>query len=145
MAVKPIPEGYHSVTPYLIVPGLAKLIEFMKQAFGAVEIERMEGPGGRIMHAEVRIGDSIIMMGEPMGEWTPMPTMLYLYMNDCDATYKRAIQAGATAAQEPADQFYGDRNAGVKDSSGNLWWLATHKEDVSLEELKRRAEAMGRK
>ena len=108
MAVKPIPEGYHSVTPYLIVPGLAKLIEFMKQAFGAVEIERMEGPGGRIMHAEVRIGDSIIMMGEPMGEWTPMPTMLYLYMNDCDAVYKCAIQAGATSAQEPADQFYGE-------------------------------------
>ena len=145
MTVKPIPDGYHSVTPYLIIPGLAKLIEFMKQAFGAVEIERMEGPGGRIMHAEVRIGDSMIMMGEPMGEWAPMPTMLYLYMNDCDAAYRRAIQAGATSAQEPANQFYGDRNAGVKDSSGNLWWIATHVEDVPPDELRRRAEAMSGK
>lgn len=141
MAVKPIPEGHHSVTPYLVVPGVAKLIDFLKRAFEAKEIHRTTRPDGTIMHAEVRIGDSMVMMGEARGEWKPMPGAIYLYVNDTDATYKRALRAGATSVMEPADQFYGDRNAGVKDPVGNHWWIATHKEDVPPEELAKRAEA----
>ena len=142
MAVKPIPDGYHSVTPYLIVQGVAKLIDFLKLAFEAKETERMLGPDGKIMHAQVRIGDSIVMMGEPTGDFKPMPGSIYLYVNDTDAIYKRALEAGATSFMEPADQFYGDRNAGVKDPSGNIWFIATRKEDVPPEELTRRAEAL---
>jgi PhnB protein len=143
MAVRPIPEGHHSVTPYLVVEGAARLLDFLKHAFGAEETSpRTSRPDGTIMHAEVRIGDSRVMLGEPMGEFKAMPASLYLYVNDCDAVYKRAMQAGAASVMEPADQFYGDRNAGVKDPSGNIWWVATHKEDVSPEEMKRRTEAM---
>ena len=141
MAVKPIPDGYHTVTPYLTVQGVPKLIDFLKQAFEAQELERMTQPDGTIGHAEVRIGDSVVMMGEARDEWKPMPSGIYLYVNDTDAVYKRALQAGATSIMEPADQFYGDRSAGVKDSSGNHWWIATHKEDVPPAELKKRAQA----
>ena len=141
MAVKPIPEGYHTVTPYLTVQGAAKLVDFLKQAFGAEEIFRTTGPDGTIRHAEVRIGDSVVMMAEPRGEWKPMPGAIYLYVNDTDAAYKRALQAGATSLMEPADQFYGDRSAGVKDPVGNHWWIATHIEDVPPAELAKREEA----
>lgn len=141
MAVNPVPDGYHTVTPYLIVEGVAKLIDFMTQAFGAKESHRTTLPDGSIMHAEVRIGDSAVMMGEAKGQWKPMPASLYLYVNDTDAVYQRALQAGASSIMEPADQFYGDRNAGVKDPSGNSWWIATHIEDVSPGELAKRAEA----
>jgi uncharacterized glyoxalase superfamily protein PhnB len=141
MAVNPIPEGYHTITPYLIVESAAKLIDFLKQAFDAQELHRMARPDGGIMHAEVRIGDSRIMMGEATGEWKPMPGSLYVYVNDTDTVYKRALQAGATSLMEPADQFYGDRNGGVKDPVGNMWWIATHKEDVPPEELAKRAES----
>jgi uncharacterized glyoxalase superfamily protein PhnB len=142
VAVKLIPDGYHSITPYLIVPGVARLLDFLKEAFGAEETHpRMTRPDGAVMHAEVRIGDSRLMMGEPGGNWTPMPGSLYLYVPDTDAVYRRALAAGATSLMEPADQFYGDRNAGVKDPSGNSWWIATHKEDVSHEEMVRRAQA----
>jgi len=143
MAVKPIPDGYHSVTPYLVVQGAAKLLDFLKQAFAAQELHRpMLRPDGTIMHAEVRVGDSVVMMGEPMGEHTPMPGSLYLYVPDVDAVYKRALQAGATSLTEPADQFYGDRSAGVTDPVGNRWWIATHKEDVAPEEIAQRAAAL---
>lgn len=141
MAVKAIPDGYHSVTPYLIVQGVPTLIDFMKHAFEAQEIERMTRPDGGIGHAEVKIGDSIVMMGEAGGERQPMPGMIYLYVNNIDVTYKRALQAGAVSIMEPMDQFYGDRSAGVKDPSGNQWWIATHKEDLSREELMKRAQA----
>jgi PhnB protein len=141
MAVKPIPDGFHSVTPFLTVPGVAKLLDFLKQAFEAQELHRMPRPDGTIMHAEVRIGDSLVMMGEPMGSSQPMFGSLYLYVHDVDAVYQRALQAGATSTSEPADQFYGDRSAGIKDPVGNQWWIATHKEDVPLEEIARRAEA----
>jgi PhnB protein len=141
MAVNRIPEGFHSVTPYLVVREVPKLLDFLKQAFDAQEIMRMPQPDGTIMHAEVRIGNSIIMMGEAQGEHKPMPAALYLYVNDADATYKRALQAGASSTMEPADQFYGDRHAGVTDPVGNLWWVATHIEDVPPDELARRAEA----
>jgi PhnB protein len=141
MAVKPIPDGYHSVTPYLVVQGVPTLIDFLKQAFDAQETMRMPRPDGAIMHAEVRIGDSAVMMGEAMGEFKPMAGSIHLYVEDTDATYQRALQAGATSVMEPVDQFYGDRSAGVKDPVGNHWWIATHIEDVSPGELARRAEA----
>jgi uncharacterized glyoxalase superfamily protein PhnB len=145
MTVKPIPDGFHSVTPYLLVPGVARLIDFLKEAFGATETHRSVGPDGHVMHAQVRIGDSVVMMGEPRGDWQPIPGSLYLYVHDTDATYRRALAAGGTSLMEPADQFYGDRNAGVKDPSGNSWWIATHIEDVSPEELDGRAQAFARK
>lgn len=141
MPVKPIPEGYHSVTPYLVVPGAGRLIEFLKEAFKAEEVERMSQPDGTVLHAEVRIGDSIIMMGEASDKFPAMPAAIYLYIPDVDAVYKRALAAGAASTMEPANQFYGDRNAGVKDPSGNLWWIATHVEDVPREEMAKRAAA----
>jgi uncharacterized glyoxalase superfamily protein PhnB len=140
MTVKPIPEGYHTVTPYLVVQGAAQLIDFLKQAFAAEEIQRMTRPDGSIGHAEVRIGDSRVMLGEAGGEFKPMPAMLHLYMEDADAVYQRALLAGATSLREPVDEFYGDRMAGVKDQFGNQWWIATHIEDVSPEEMVRRQE-----
>jgi PhnB protein len=143
MAVKPIPDRYHSVTPYLIAPGTARLIAFLEQAFGAVETERMTRPDGAIMHAEVRIGDSMVMLTDGSADWPAMPAALYLYVTDVDATYARALVAGATPVMAPVTQFYGDRHGGVKDPAGNIWWVATHVEDVSPEELKKRAEARG--
>ncbi len=141
MPVKPIPDGYHTVTPYLVVEGAAKLIDFMKQAFGAEERGRMGPPGGPVMHAEVHIGDSVIMLADAGGENPPIPAMIHLYVEDADATYQRALQAGATSLREPADQFYGDRSGGVRDAFGNQWWVATHVEDVSPEEMEKRAAA----
>jgi uncharacterized glyoxalase superfamily protein PhnB len=142
MPVKPVPDGYGTVTPYLVIPDVAKVIEFLKKAFDATEPHPAhKTPDGRIMHAEVQIGSSRIMMGEPMGEFTPMPAMLHLYVEDCDALYKRAVDAGATPVMEITDQFYGDRSGGVKDSAGNMWWISTHKEDVPPEEMEERAKA----
>jgi uncharacterized glyoxalase superfamily protein PhnB len=126
--------------PYLVVPGVARLIDFLTQAFGGeLAHPPHTRPDGTIMHAQVRIGDSRVMMGEPMGEFTAMPTSLYLYVEDADAVYAQALQAGGTSIMAPADQFYGDRHGGVRDPSGNIWWIATHIEDVSPEELERRA------
>ena len=145
MAVNPIPKGFHSVTPYLVVREVTKLLDFLKQVFKAQEIMRMPAPDGIIMHAEVRIGDSPIMMGEAQGEHKPMPGSIYVYVDDTDATYQRVLQAGATSLMEPADQFYGDRGASVVDPVGNHWWIATHIEDLPPEELARRAEAYMKK
>ncbi len=139
--VKPVPEGYHTVTPALTVQGTPKLIDFLKQAFDAKEIEVMKRPDGAIAHAEVRIGDSVVMMGEALGEAKPSPGSFYLYVADADATYKRAIRAGATSIRELRDEFYGDRNGAVRDPVGNSWWIGTRKENLSREELQRRAEA----
>jgi PhnB protein len=141
MSTKPIPDGYHSVTPYLIVKGADRLIDFVSQAFDAALIERMARADGTIGHAEVRVGDSVVMLSEARGEWKPMPAALYLYVPDTDATYRAALKAGAASVMEPADQFYGDRNAGVRDPVGNIWWIGTHQEDVPREELERRAAA----
>jgi PhnB protein len=117
------------------------LIEFLKQAFDAKLNMKMDGPGGRIMHAEMTIGDSRIMLGQPApGQETR--AMIHLYMPDADAFYARALAAGATSIREPADQFYGDRSAGVRDEFGNQWYIATHVEDLSQEEIERRMEAM---
>ena len=139
MAVKLIPDGYHAVTPYLAIKGAAQLIDFLKATFDAKEVEIMKRPDGSIHHAEVKIGDSIIMIGERGDSGPSTPGMLYIYVADCDATYKRALAAGATSLMAPADQFYGDRNAGVRDATGSSWWISQHLEDVSPEEMKRRA------
>jgi PhnB protein len=139
MAVKPIPEGYHSITPYLTVQGVSQMIDFLKQAFDAQEIHRLAGPDGKIMHAEIRIGDSPVMLGEARGEWKPTPTTLYLYVQDADAVYQRAVKAGSASLHAPTDQFYGDRTAAVTDSSGNMWHIATRIENLSQEEVVRRA------
>ena len=139
MPVKPIPEGYHTITPYLVCNGLNELIEFLKSAFGAIEKERHLSKTGRVMHAEVQIGDSIVMMGEAMEGFPPVQTSLYFYVEDTDSVYNKAIRAGGISLMEPANQFYGDRNAGVQDPSGNKWWIATHVEDVSAEEMERKS------
>jgi len=124
---KPIREGFSTVTPYLIVPGAAELIDFVKEAFGAEELFRGIGSAGGI-HAEVRIGDSMVMIGGG-GAWrgTPRPTGLHIYVKDADAVYERAMKAGGISLHKPADQPYGDREASVKDQSGNHWYIATHK------------------
>ncbi len=139
MAVKYIPEDYHTVTPYLVVTGAAKLIDFLKQVFDAKEVVRMAAPGGPVVHAELKIGDSMVMMGEAGGANPAMSAQLYVYVKDVDAVYKKALAAGATSLREPANQFYGDRNGGVKDAWGNHWGIATHVEDVPEAEMKKRA------
>ena len=141
MATKPVPDGYHTVTPYLVVDGGQKLIDFLKQAFGAKETFSMKGQGETIAHAEVQIGDSIIMISDAASEWKSRSSMLYLYVEDVDAVYKRALEAGATSVREPANQFYGDRSGGVTDPVGNYWGIATHVEDVPPDELAKRADA----
>ncbi len=128
--VKYIPEGHHTVSPYLVVSGVAQLIEFTKQVFEATEVYASKRPDGSVQHAEVRIGDSIVMMGEGGPGGKQFPGMLHLYMEDVDAIYQRAIQAGAKSVREPADQPYGDRSGGVEDAFGNQWWISTHIKDV---------------
>lgn len=145
MSVKPIPDGYNTATPYLVVEGASKLIDFLKQAFMATEIYRMTRPDGKVGHAEVKIGDSVIMLGDMGGKWKSMPSSIYLYVPNIDATYRQALEAGAISLMEPADQFYGDRSAGVRDPFGNHWFIATHIEDVSAEELTRREQAFLKK
>lgn len=137
--VQPIPEGYGSVTPYLIVDGAEKLLDFVKEAFGAAERMRMPGPNGTIGHAEVTIGDSMIMLADGGEERPARPGTIQLYVEDCDESYRRAMAAGATSVREPRTEFYGDRMGGVKDPVGNQWWIATHVEDVSPEEMARRS------
>ncbi len=137
MPVKTIPDGYHAVSPYLVVRSAARLIDFTREVFGAREKERIARPDGTIMHAEVIIGDSVVMIGEPASDAEASPAMLYVYLEDVDAAYQRALAARATELQPPKDQLYGDRTAGVRDPFGNRWWMATHKEDVPVEELER--------
>lgn len=141
MAVRPIPEGYHTVTPYLVVPGVAKLIDFLTQVFDAREIHRTAMPDGTVMHVEMQVGDSHLMMGEARGDMKPIPAMLYVYVPDADAVYERALRAGATSISKPSDMFYGDRVGAVQDASGNQWWIGTHIEDVPPDELAKRAQA----
>jgi PhnB protein len=137
--VSPIPRGYHTITPYLLVKGAAKQVEFLEKAFGAKVIDRMDGPGGKVLHAALRVGDSMVMIGEAHGKWKPMPTMIYLYVKNADATYRRALRVRAKSVMAPADQFWGDRHGGVVDAFGNQWWMSTHIEDVSPAEMKRRS------
>lgn len=145
MAVKPIPEGYHTVTPYLTVGDAEAQIDFLKRAFGGEETYRHADDKGEVTHAEVRVGNSMLMIGQARDQWTPRPAMFYLYVEDVDAVYKRALGAGAKSVQEPANQPYGDRSGGVEDSQGNQWWVGTHIEDVSPEEIQRRYSEMAKK
>ena len=139
--VKPIPQGFNTVTPYLTVHRVAELIDFAKNVFGATEVDRMTRPDGVVMHAEIKIGDSMIMLGTAMDEASVRNGQLYVYMPDVDAVHRRAIQAGATSLREPTDMFYGDRCGGLRDTWGNDWWIATHIEDVAPDEMQRRAAA----
>jgi PhnB protein len=149
MAIKAIPEGYRTATPYLIVRGAAEAIEFYKRAFGATEMLRMADPQGRVGHAEIRIGDSVIMLADEhpaMGYRGPRSlggssVSILLYLDDVDAVFDRAVKAGAKALRPVADQFYGDRSGTLEDPFGHVWTIATHVEDVAPEELKRRADA----
>jgi len=143
--VKYIPDGYQAVIPYLVVEDVAELVDFITRVFDGKEGHRSMRPDGTIMHTEVRIGDSVVMMGGANQQWKAMPAGLYIYVPDTDAAYKRALEAGATSVMEPANQFYGDRNAGVKDYAGNYWWIGTHIEDVSPEEIEKRYAASGRR
>jgi uncharacterized glyoxalase superfamily protein PhnB len=140
MAVKAIPEGYHTVTPYLTVADAEAQIGFLKRAFGAEEKYRHTDEQGHISHAEVKVGDSMVMIGQARDEWTPKPASFYLYVEDIDSVYKQAVAAGGKSLREPRNEAYGDRSGGVEDSQGNQWWVGTHVEDVSAEEIKRRYE-----
>lgn len=146
MTVKPVPEGYNSVTPYLIVKGAARAIDFYKLAFGATEIMRMPGPDGLVAHAELKIGNSVIMLAdEPVsGEYKSAQTLggspvsLMIYIEDVDKVFARAISGGAKEIRAVQDQFYGDRSGNLVDPFGHPWTVATHVEDVSPEEISRR-------
>jgi len=148
--VKPVPAGYHSATPYLIIRDAAKALDFYKRALNAVETHRFSGPDGKVGHAEMRIGDSMIMLADEhpdMGYTSPQslggsPVSILLYVDDCDALFNRAVQAGATVKDSLKDKFYGDRSGSVVDPFGHIWHIATHKEDVSPEEIDRRLKEM---
>jgi PhnB protein len=152
--VKPIPEGFHTATPYLIVRDAARAIAFYKQAFGAAELMCHTDPSGTVRHAEFRVGDSPFMLSDETSEFpdwlSPQsrggtPVHIYLYVEDADAVFKQAIAAGAREILPMKDQFYGDRSGGVTDPFGHVWYIATHIEDVSREELARRAAAAARR
>jgi PhnB protein len=153
MAVKPIPDGYHTVTPYLIVKGAVRAIDFYKQAFGATEIMRFPGPNNTVMHAELKIGDSVIMLADEQG--TPdgaeyrspqsvggSPVSLMIYVPEVDKTFKQAISLGSQSKRDVQNQFYGDRSGNLVDPFGHIWTIATHVEDVSAEEMKKRMAAL---
>jgi PhnB protein len=145
--VKPIPEGYHSLTPYLIIDGAADALEFYKKAFGATELFRMEHEG-KIGHAEMKIGDSPFMLADEQPQWKGpktlggTPVSLMIYVDDVDTTYKQALEAGGVELKPLQDQFYGDRSGTLSDPFGHVWTVATHKEDVSPEEIDKRLKAM---
>jgi PhnB protein len=147
-ATKPVPEGYRSITPYLIVKGAARAIDFYTKAFGATEIMRMPGPEGKIMHAELRIGDSVIMLADENGPHRSpesvggSPVALMIYIEDVDGVFARSLSLGAKQMRAVEDQFYGDRSGNLVDPFGHVWTVATHVEDVSPEEMKRRMEAL---
>jgi len=149
MATQPVPESYHTVTPYLAVEDAARAIEFYTRAFGAKEAVRMDAPGGKIGHAELEIGDSRIMLSDPFPQASTKPPKelggtsfsVMMYVEDVDAAFKRAVDAGATVSMELADMFWGDRFGSVTDPFGHSWSLATHVEDVPPEEMAERAKA----
>lgn len=147
--VKPIPEGYHTVTPYLVVRDAGRAIDFYKRALGAKEVIRMPGPGGKIMHAEIQIGDSMVMLCDEFpesGGQSPQvlkgtPVSLYLYVEDVDTVFNQALAAGATAQMPVQDMFWGDRYGKLVDPFGHVWSIATHKEDLTAEQVSQRAAA----
>ena len=149
MAVKPIPEGYHTVTPYLAVDDAAEAIEYYKKAFGAKERVRMETPDGKIGHAELEIGDSLVMLSDAFPQSSTRPpkelggtsASVFMYVDDVDAVVKQAVDAGATETMEVADQFWGDRFGTISDPFGHSWSIATHVEDLTPEEIAERGKA----
>ena len=151
-AVKAIPEGYHTVTPYLILNSASDAIAFYKKALGADEVMRMEDPGGKVHHAEIKIGDSRIMLADEHPELQALspktiggsPVSIHLYVADVDAAVERAVAAGAKLVRPVADQFYGDRVGGIEDPFGYRWFFATRKEDLTMDEIHRRAAAQSR-
>lgn len=135
-SVKWIPEGYHRVIPQIRVKGADKQIDFLKRVFDAKETKRITMPDGSIAHAEIRLGDSVIMLSEALDEdYRPTYSEFHLYVEDCDSTYEHALEEGATSVMQPTNQFYGDRSAEIKDLFGNRWWIDTHIEDLSTEEV----------
>lgn len=139
MKIDPIPPGYHTVTPYLAVHDVPGIIKFLKQAFAAEEIERHTLPDGSVLNAAIRIGNSIIIMGETPANKETRTAVLYLYVEDADTLYLQALKAGGKSIMEMTDQFYGDRSGAVEDPSGNQWWIASRIENLSHEELLERA------
>lgn len=136
--VKPVPDGYTTVTPFVIVKGAAKFLDFMKDAFDAQELARMTNEDGTIGHAETKICDSIVMAFDAKPGWPDTPAFLRLYVKDCDATYQQALNAGATSVTEPVNLAWGDRVCRVRDPFGNIWWIMTRQEDVSEKEMEER-------
>jgi PhnB protein len=136
--VQPVPEDYGSLTPYVIVRGVAPFIDFLEEAFGAVERFRVPNEDGTIGHAEVWLGNRVLMMFDGREEWPETPSFLTLYVDDCDAVHQRALQAGATEVTPLSTNAWGDRGSRIRDLFGNLWWIQTHVEDVSEEEMQRR-------
>ena len=141
--VNPIPQDYGTVTPYLIVNGVPRLIDFLKETFHAEERARINDKKDHVGHAEVKIGNSMVMMADSTPQYTPIPSQLYVYVDNVDDAYRRAMRAGGTSEQEPTTQFYGDRTAAVKDPTGNVWWIATHVEDLSPQEMEKRMKDKG--
>jgi len=137
-SVRAVPEGYHTVTPYLVVENAQGLLDFIENAFDGSATFVSKSDDGRIMHATVTIGDSIVMVSDTMEQMQPQASMLYLYLEDVDSVFQKALKAKATAIREPQTEFYGDRSGAVKDQWGNMWWIATHVEDVDPEEMERR-------
>ena len=150
MTVKHIPDGYHSITPYLSIKGAKEAIEYYKQAFNATEIFRLVAPGGEIGHAELKIGDSHIMLADPCAEGTfrspqaldGTSVALHVYVEEVDAFFTQAVDAGAKVVKPVQDQFYGDRTGSLEDPFGHIWFVATHKEDLTPEEINKRAESL---
>ena len=154
MTVKPIPEGYHTITPYLSIKGAAAAIDYYKRALGAVELFRLDAPNGQVGHAELKIGDSSIMLADECPEEAAFhnpqdlggsTVALHLYVEDADALFAQAIKAGGKVIKPVEDQFYGDRTGTFQDPYGHVWFIATHKEDLAPEEINRRAEEMFKK
>jgi PhnB protein len=148
--VKPIPDGYHTVTPYLVIQGAAKAIDYYKKVFGATELMRMPGPNGKIGHAEIKIGDSTVMLADEYPgsvykspkSYGGSPVSLMLYVPDVDKVFERAVAEGGTAVKPVQDQFYGDRNGSLTDPFGHIWTISTHVRDVSMEEMQAAMAAM---
>ncbi len=138
---KAVPDGYHTITPYLTVPDAEGMLRFLQEVFGATVVDRHNRPDGTLKHGELQLGDSKVMIGQATQQFTPRPQTLYVYLPDVDTIYQRAISSGGKSLTLVADQYYGDRSGGFEDPAGNWWWVATHIEDVAPDEMQRRAAA----